>query len=81
MKEMKQTVSGISYRRIDAMQPFWSEYETRVAMCHLNNYGCIFVDGNDSPIDNEFELEEIAADRFSTLSRIICSESGEDHVH
>ena len=37
----------------------WSDYNKSVAKCHLNNYGVIFLDDCCSPIDNEYELEEL----------------------
>lgn len=37
----------------------WSDYNKSVAKCHLNNYGVIFLDDYDCPIDDEYELEEL----------------------
>lgn len=60
---MKQTKSGITYRRVDTIDQTWSDYEITVATSQLHNFGCIFVDDSDCPIDNEFELEEIVTER------------------
>lgn len=36
-------------------------YDKSVAQNHINNYGCIIIDKNyGEPIDNEYDLEEIA---------------------
>lgn len=37
----------------------WSEYDKTVAKCHLANYGKIYVDEYNQPIDDEYLLEEI----------------------
>lgn len=37
----------------------WDDYGKKVAECHLNNYGVIFLDEYGCPIDNEHELEEL----------------------
>lgn len=37
----------------------WNEYDYYVAECQLFNYGCIYLDDYNMPIDREFELEEI----------------------
>lgn len=37
----------------------WNEYDKSVGRSQLSNYGIIFIDEYDSPIDNEFELEEL----------------------
>ena len=37
----------------------WNDYNKIVAKCQLNNYGVIFLDDCGSPIDNEYELEEL----------------------
>lgn len=36
----------------------WSEYDKSVARCQLENYGCIYLDEYDCPIDDEFVAEE-----------------------
>lgn len=38
----------------------WNPYDQVVAEMHLLNYGKIFLDEFDCPIDDEFELEAIA---------------------
>ena len=37
----------------------WTEYNKMVAKCQLMNFGKIFIDEYDEPIDNEYILEEI----------------------
>ena len=37
----------------------WSEYDRMVALSQLTNYGVIFLDAYDLPIDDEYELEEL----------------------
>lgn len=39
----------------------WSKYDQDVARCQLTNYGKIYLDEYGKPIDNEYELEELAA--------------------
>jgi hypothetical protein len=36
----------------------WSEYDKVVARCHLLNYGKIYLDEYDAPIDDEYLIEE-----------------------
>jgi hypothetical protein len=37
----------------------WSDYDKAVAECQLMNYGKIFLDEYDFPIDDEYLLEEL----------------------
>lgn len=37
----------------------WSVYDQRVAKCHLTNYGVIFLDEYDAPIDDIFLTDEL----------------------
>ena len=37
----------------------WNEYDKVVGRNQLLNYGIIFIDKYGSPIDNEYELEEL----------------------
>ena len=37
----------------------WNEYDKVVGKNQLSNYGIIFTDKYGSPIDNEYELEEL----------------------
>lgn len=37
----------------------WNSYDKTVAGTQLNNFGVIFLDDFGSPIDDEFELEEL----------------------
>lgn len=58
---MKKTASGLQYECVNKINPEWNNYDVSIATCHIDNYGCIFVDAeSESPIDNEFDLEEIA---------------------
>jgi hypothetical protein len=38
----------------------WCAYDKTVAECHLANYGKIYVDEYNQPIDDEYLLEMIA---------------------
>ena len=40
----------------------WGDYDKSVAKCHLLNYGVIFLDEYNCPIDNEYMLEDIYAE-------------------
>lgn len=37
----------------------WSEYNKVVAMCQMTNYGKIYLDEYNEPIDDEYLLEEL----------------------
>lgn len=37
----------------------WCLYEKVVAQTHLDNYGCIYLDEDGVPVDNEYILEEV----------------------
>lgn len=37
----------------------WNKYDKTVATAQLNNYGIIFLDEFNKPIDNEFDLETL----------------------
>jgi hypothetical protein len=37
----------------------WSKYDRMVASSQLANYGVIFLDEYDLPIDDDYELEEM----------------------
>lgn len=43
----------------DVEKKSYSEYDRTVANAMLENYGVVFVDEYGSPIDNEFEQEEL----------------------
>lgn len=51
MKKIKQ----IPHKNIYS----WNEYDYAVAEAQLFNYGCIYLDQYNCPIDREYELEEI----------------------
>ena len=38
----------------------WSEYDRMVALSQLANYGVIYLDEYDAPVDDEYLLEELA---------------------
>lgn len=37
----------------------WNTYDKMTAQCQLVNYGVIFLDNYDLPIDDEYLLEEL----------------------
>lgn len=37
----------------------WNNYDKANAKCQLHNYGVIYLDEYDHPIDNEYELEDL----------------------
>lgn len=37
----------------------WSQYDRMVALSQLANYGVIFLDEYDLPVDDEYFLEEL----------------------
>lgn len=56
---MKETRNGLKYDARTEIKEEWGNYDKTVAKCHLSNYGKIFVDEYDSPIDNDDDLAEI----------------------
>lgn len=46
-------------KTVREINPAWSDYDKSVARCHMENYGVIYLDEFDCPIDNEYELEEL----------------------
>lgn len=58
---MRKTSDGIIYDVLGEIDPEWDDYSKTVATGHLHNYGCIFIDDEEMPIDNEYDLEEIKA--------------------
>lgn len=46
----------------------WNDYDKLNAECQLSNYGKIFLDEYGQPIDNEHELEELAAEEVKQHS-------------
>lgn len=38
----------------------WNNYDKAVAQAQLFNYGIIYLDNYGKPIDDEYELEELA---------------------
>lgn len=51
---MKQTATTVDGN--------WSDYDKVVGKCQLRNYGVIFIDQYGCPIDDEYELEDLAAE-------------------
>lgn len=48
------------YFKTKKINPDWCDYDKKVAISHFHNYGYIYCDSKyHTPIDNEFELEEI----------------------
>lgn len=48
------------YYKTTKIDPNWHQYDQVIATCHLDNFGVIYCDSEyHTPIDNEFELEEI----------------------
>lgn len=37
----------------------YTGYDKSVGECHIANYGCVYIDEYDSPIDDEYVLEYI----------------------
>lgn len=59
MKRMK-TAYGLEFQLVHEIDSRWNDYEKSVARCHLANYGTIITDtAYGSPIDNEYDLEEV----------------------
>ena len=57
---MKRTKYGLKYDIVSAkMVDTFEGYDYIVASNHINNYGLIIVDEYGSPIDDEYELEQI----------------------
>lgn len=44
---------------INKINEDWSDYYKTVATCHLVNYGFIVLNEDETPIDNEFFLEQL----------------------
>ncbi|MCC2256176.1 hypothetical protein LKD70_17480 [Ruminococcus sp. CLA-AA-H200] len=49
-----------------AINDNWSEYDKKVAQCHLANYGIIFLDSYGCPIDDEYATEELYEAYYSS---------------
>lgn len=41
------------------INPNWTEYDKSVGQCQLINYGVIYLDEYDLPIDDEYLLEDL----------------------
>ena len=55
-----KTSYGLEFSLMNEVDSGWSDYDKKVASCHLANVGVVIVDtGLRQPIDNECDLEEI----------------------
>ena len=63
------TPNGVFYNIADGIDPSWSPYDKSMAEACLANFGEIFVDEWGTPIDNEYDLEEIFEDFEKNGSR------------
>ena len=55
-----KTSYGFEFNTVTEIDPEWSDYDKKVAECHLANAGVVIVDTEyGQPIDNEYDLEEI----------------------
>ena len=55
-----KTSYGFEFNTVTEIDPEWSDYDKKVAECHLANAGVVIVDAEyGQPIDNEYDLEEI----------------------
>lgn len=55
-----ETSYGLKFELIKEIDPTWGDYDSTVAQCHLKNVGVIIVDSEyHTPIDNEYDLDEI----------------------
>ena len=41
------------------LQTDWLPYDRLVGECHVDNYGCVYLDKYGTPIDDEYLLENI----------------------
>lgn len=56
---MEKTKNGLKYDVKMEIDEKWGSYDKMVAICHLSNYGKIFIDEYGVPIDNDDDLMEI----------------------
>lgn len=55
-----ETSYGLKFELLKEINPQWDDYNKTVAECHLQNAGVIIVDPEyQTPIDNEYDLDEI----------------------
>lgn len=55
-----KTSYGLEFSLMNEIDPGWSDYDKKVASCHLANTGVVIVDTEyGQPIDNEHDLDEI----------------------
>jgi hypothetical protein BACCOPRO_02131 len=57
-----ETSYGLEFNTVTEIASEWSDYDKKVAGCHLAKAGVIVVDAEyGQPIDNEYDLGEIYA--------------------
>lgn len=56
-------------RITDKINEAWGEYDKTVGRTHLENWGIIFLDEYGCPVDNEFDLEELAKEAKVLFTR------------
>lgn len=55
-----KTSYGLEFSLMNEIDLGWSDYDKKVASCHLANAGVVIVDTEyGQPIDNEHDLDEI----------------------
>lgn len=55
-----ETSYGLRFELTKVVNTEWDSYNKTVASCHLSNVGVIIVDTQyHTPIDNEYDLDEI----------------------
>ena len=71
--EYFETGNGIKYAALESLDDLaetglaaLDEYDYTVAKTHLYNYGAIFIGEFQDVLDNEYELEEVAA-HYATI--------------
>lgn len=69
LKEIRtRSETDKGYVTVDEINPAWSKYDKTVAQTHLSNFGRIYCDSEyQTPIDNEFLLEEIMNENILDL--------------
>ena len=52
----------------DKIDAEWNKYDAAIGQSHLDNWGIIFLDEFGLPVDNSFELEEMAREAGKLLN-------------
>lgn len=64
--EVFTTVNGVKFKTIRSINDKWSDYDKSVAFCQLNNNGIIILDAkHDTPIDNDYDIDDCLAVLFN----------------